>query len=83
MKGVAFDVNNSRACFQNLGRMLRILLVASLLLGSWAITGCGVRNDEGGTTVLGTNASKEVASTPLKSGDIVEILFVQGNRILS
>jgi hypothetical protein len=78
MKGAALDVNSIRACFQNLGRMFRILLVASLLLGSWAITGCGVRNDEGGRSVTGTNAYKEVASTPLKAGDTAEILLFSG-----
>jgi hypothetical protein len=66
MKGAAFDVNNGCAWFQSLGRMSRILLVASLLLGSWAFTGCGVRNDEGGTSATGTNASKAAASTPPK-----------------
>ena len=78
MKGVAVNVNNDRACMQNLGSMFRFLLVASLVLGSWAFTGCGVRNDGNSTSATGTNASKEAASTPLKSGDMAEILLFSG-----
>ena len=78
MKGAAFDVNNGRAWFHSLGRMSRFLLVASLLLGSWTFTGCGVRNEEGGTSATSTDASKETASTPPKSDDTAEILLFGG-----
>jgi hypothetical protein len=56
----------------------RVLIVLSLVLISWGFTGCGVRNDESGTSAAGTNASKETASTPPKSGDTAEILLFGG-----
>jgi len=58
--------------------MERILIVLSLVLISWGFTGCGVRNDESGTSAAGTNASKETASTPPKSGGTDEILLFGG-----
>lgn len=53
-------------------------MVLSLVLISWGFTGCGVRNDESGTSDAGTNASKETALTPSKSGDTAEILLFGG-----
>jgi hypothetical protein len=58
--------------------MGRILIVLSLALISCGFTGCGVRNDESGTSATGTNASKAAASTPPKSGDTAEILLFGG-----
>jgi hypothetical protein len=58
--------------------MGRILIVLSLALISCGFTGCGVRNDESGTSATGTNASKEAASTPPKFGDTAEILLFSG-----
>ena len=58
--------------------MGRILIVLSLALISRGFTGCGVRNDESGTSATGTNASKTAASTPPKSDDTAEILLFGG-----
>jgi hypothetical protein len=58
--------------------MGRILIVLSLALISCGVTGCGVRNDESGTSATGTNASKAAAPTPPKSGDTAEILLFGG-----
>jgi len=58
--------------------MGRVLIVASLVLLWWACTGCGVRNEEGGTSAKGTNASKAAGSTPRRSGDAAEILLFGG-----
>ena len=73
MKGAAFEMSDGCACFQNLGRMSRILLVASLVLIWWACTGCGVRHDEGGTF-----ASNQPPSTAPKSEGAAEILLFSG-----
>jgi hypothetical protein len=56
----------------------RVLIGLSLVLISWAFTGCGVRNDESGTSATGTNTSKEAASTPPKSGDAADVLLFSG-----
>ena len=74
MKGSAFEMSDGCACFQNLGRMSRLLLVVSLVLISWVLNSCGVRDDQGSAT----NDSTAVASTPRKPGDTDEILLFGG-----
>jgi len=78
MKSAAFDMDRGCARWPSLAGLCGVVVLASLVLISWAFTGCGVRDDQTATPGQGTNASNAAASTPPRSGGTAQILLFNG-----